>query len=300
MRRKGLGKGLGKGYKNLVLKDPVVHSLSARGIKSYNQIPTLMAKKTLPPKRIRDFVADHDFVVSPEDVMELEKASGSEVEDLDDYYSDYIGKREGWHKIEMEDGTEWVVAPSEDEAEEIAVEMVAEQLEESPELFTQSWLQGFMKIYDTDRRMIAQEESDHIVDDLKEDDILEEADKQDEYDELQEQIDEEEENDEPDEEKIESLEDEQEELIEDAREQLREEKYDEIYDALEDPVEYFVEEQGMYSREDLLKQPFISIDIDKASQSAVDVDGWAHFLCRYDGGSSLTYLDDEKVAWRDN
>lgn len=33
MRRRGLGKGLGKGYKNLVTRDPFIHGLSAKGIK---------------------------------------------------------------------------------------------------------------------------------------------------------------------------------------------------------------------------------------------------------------------------
>jgi len=32
MKRKGLGKGLGMGYKNLVPRDPIVHSLNAKGI----------------------------------------------------------------------------------------------------------------------------------------------------------------------------------------------------------------------------------------------------------------------------
>jgi len=34
--RKGLGKGKGSGYYNLVQKDPYIHSLSARGVKTYN------------------------------------------------------------------------------------------------------------------------------------------------------------------------------------------------------------------------------------------------------------------------
>jgi len=34
MRRKGMGKGLGTGYKNLVIADPYVHSLSAKGVKT--------------------------------------------------------------------------------------------------------------------------------------------------------------------------------------------------------------------------------------------------------------------------
>jgi hypothetical protein len=40
MKRKGLGKGLGRGYKNIVPRDPYVHSLSAKGVKT--QDPVLM------------------------------------------------------------------------------------------------------------------------------------------------------------------------------------------------------------------------------------------------------------------
>lgn len=47
MRRKGLGYGKGKGYFNLTLRDPIIHSLSARGIKSL-QPPTVML---LPAKQ---------------------------------------------------------------------------------------------------------------------------------------------------------------------------------------------------------------------------------------------------------
>lgn len=38
-RRKGLGKGQGKGYRNIIPPDPNVHSLSARGIKTQQNIP---------------------------------------------------------------------------------------------------------------------------------------------------------------------------------------------------------------------------------------------------------------------
>lgn len=34
MKRRGLGKGLGKGYKNIITKDPYVHGLSAKGVKT--------------------------------------------------------------------------------------------------------------------------------------------------------------------------------------------------------------------------------------------------------------------------
>ena len=43
-QRKGLGLGQGKGYKNLVSRDPYVHSLSARGVKSINYINAVLPK----------------------------------------------------------------------------------------------------------------------------------------------------------------------------------------------------------------------------------------------------------------
>jgi len=43
VKRRGLGKGLGKGYKNLVTKDPYIHGLSAKGIKS--KLPQVIKKK---------------------------------------------------------------------------------------------------------------------------------------------------------------------------------------------------------------------------------------------------------------
>jgi len=41
MMRKGLGKGKGKGYKNMMGKDPKVHSQSARGRKQPQKIPMM-------------------------------------------------------------------------------------------------------------------------------------------------------------------------------------------------------------------------------------------------------------------
>lgn len=40
MKRKGLGRGLGKGYKNIVPRDPYIHGLSAKGIKTWNKDKT--------------------------------------------------------------------------------------------------------------------------------------------------------------------------------------------------------------------------------------------------------------------
>ena len=48
VKRKSLGKGMGKGYKNLINSDPKVHSDSARGLKQttgMNPVPKRMSKK---------------------------------------------------------------------------------------------------------------------------------------------------------------------------------------------------------------------------------------------------------------
>jgi hypothetical protein len=67
--------------------------------------------------------------------------------------------------------------------------------------------------------------------------------------------------------------------------------YDTVYEELSDPIEYFVEKNGMYSEEDLLKQTFITYDIDKICEDAVSEDGVAHFLARYDGEENEQTVD---------
>ena len=83
-----------------------------------------------------------------------------------------------------------------------------------------------------------------------------------------------------------------------AKEKAREKKYEEIKNALKDPVQYFVDDHGMYSREELMKQSFIQIDIEKASEDAIRSDGVAHFLDLYD--SSEVDLPSGAVAYRTN
>lgn len=292
--RKGLGKGLGVGYKNLAPLDPHIHSLSARGIKSQRPMMLYAKNEDVSAKdkeRLVLLAKDFDNITAKE-LKEIEEKVRSQVEEVEDWYDE-----DDFLLVKMDDGTSYVVAPSYDEAERLAIERVREDLENDPEMFTQSWLQNFISMTDTDRRIIAGEESDHIVDDMDDSDLLEETNMQDDWDEIEEQIDEENEKDEPDEDKISELESKQEKIVDDAREDLRSDKYDEIYDALEDPVEYFVEEQGIYTKEDLMKQSFISIDYDEASEDAVSTDGWAHFLSRYDG--NYTELPSGKVMWRE-
>jgi hypothetical protein len=52
--RKGLGKGMGMGYKNIVQQDPYIHALSAKGVKSYNSLQNF--KKDVKQGKLFDVV----------------------------------------------------------------------------------------------------------------------------------------------------------------------------------------------------------------------------------------------------
>ena len=174
-------------------------------------------------------------------------------EEIEESFRDEIGGETGTFTC---DGTDYRYIIDEDTAIKMAEDQVREDLNDDPSMFTQDWLRSFIMITDTDRRIMAGEESDDYVDNvLSEDDIKE---------------------------KKELGDDATEKDIENAKEEIREEYYDEIYEALEDPIQYFVEDQGIYTREDLLKANFITIDISAATSDAVSTDGWAHWLSRYD------------------
>lgn len=154
------------------------------------------------------------------------------------------------------DGTEYNIIKDEDEAEKIATAHVTQDLEEEPSLFTQSWLQSFVSITDTDKSIMVSEEEYNVRE------MVEEQAEDEEF--------------ESDEEKNEWV------------EKRVEESLEEFEKALDDPINYFVEEQGMYSTEDLMKQNWINIDINAAAEDAVSLDGWAHFISLYDGHYETT------------
>src|SRR4030067_3605017 len=116
------------------------------------------------------------------------------------------------HKFEH-NGLEYNIIESEDEAERIAIEQIKEDLEEDPGMFTQSWLQDFIYISDTDKRIMCNEEEEYIREQVREEELDE-----DESPEKEEGID-----------KIVEL------------------RLNEYKIALEDPIQYFVDEQGIYS-----------------------------------------------------
>ena len=136
--------------------------------------------------------------------------------------------------------------------------MVKDQAESEPELFNQSFVQNYLTITPTDRRIIAVEEADSRLEDR-------------DYRELAEMY-EQEYGEEPDEEMD----------SEDIREALSSDIADSIEKQLEDPIQYFVHDQGIYSLEDLMKANFISIDTDEMAEDAVATDGWPHFISHYD------------------
>jgi len=72
----------------------------------------------------------------------------------------------------------------------------------------------------------------------------------------------------------------------------------ETSERLSDPVEYM---KGIYGDAEGIKQALnvAGIDIDKAAEEAVDTDGPEHFICRYDGNSHTT-SPSSFAYWREN
>jgi hypothetical protein len=164
--------------------------------------------------------------------------------------------------------SEWIVFASEKDSENYAKFLIKNDLESNPEIFEIYWLSNFISISHQDIDTIVQDE----IEWHREDDDIRELE-----DELENATN-------PKEIK----------RIEKAIEKWEDDLYRDLYDRIEDdPIYFMVEETGWYTLQDLLKSPFIRIDIDKASQDAVDIDGIDHFLDNYDGRAELIY-DDER------
>lgn len=153
------------------------------------------------------------------------------------------GAYERGKTIRTEDGEEYHVYDSEDKARLDAEDYVREMIQEEPESFSQDFLKNYYDISDADKNQIATEASESLREDL-------------EY---------------------------EGELSEDEIEQRIEEEYEYWYKGLDDPYQFLVEDMGIYTEEDLYKQPFMRIDDETAASDAVDVDGIGHFFATYDG-----------------
>ena len=149
------------------------------------------------------------------------------------------------------DEIDYVIIQDEDEATRIATEQVKNDLEDDPQLFTQTWLQDFIYIGEGAKNIMVSEEENYIREMVTED---------------------------SENEIFENEEDKKKWIDEIVKEKLKE--YEEGF---EDPINYFVNEQGMFSVADLMTQSWINIDVEKAAEDAVQLDGWPHFLSHYDG-----------------
>jgi antirestriction protein len=85
-----------------------------------------------------------------------------------------------------------------------------------------------------------------------------------------------------------------EELSEDETEELAEEQYNLWYDGLEDPIDFLVDEMGIYSEEEALKLNFIMIDYSAIAENLsydytfIDVDGETYvFMSNYKSGGTI-------------
>ncbi|MFW9872494.1 MAG: hypothetical protein ACFFG0_05270 [Candidatus Thorarchaeota archaeon] len=198
-----------------------------------------------------------NFYIDQKDSIEIEKG---------DYDNTYIIRTKG-------DRYSYTIIMTEDAGEQMARERVLEDLENEPEIFDQNWLSYYIYISNIDRQLIAQEDTDNYINDIKESEperLIEEAEMYiNEYEEADDNI--------------------KEELLEKASEILYEKMFNYEYEAMKDPIEYFVNEQGMYTEEELLKASFIQIDYNEATDAAIRDDGWEHFM------GEVNYIDSLNV-----
>lgn len=204
--------------------------------------------------------------------------------------------------------SEWVVFKDSKSAERYAIEYVTEMLNDDPSMFDQKWLKRHVFVTPNDIKMIASEDADSYVDDIKyesDERLLDEAgmlrqwqsmeDKKDALSDkmmaemdpkkqaaMQKQID--------------KLDDMQSAVVDKADSKLRAELAKRTADALKKDPLAWAEELGFSFDKD--RPAWLKIDVRKAAQDAVNTDGVAHFLDAYD--SEAVDLDSGAVAFGTN
>lgn len=202
-----------------------------------------------------------------------------------------------------------IYAVGDDDACNIAAEDAAQSLIDE-KLLSPNFMKDYIKMSETDRHLWSQDESDNYVDDLSDEDIIERGGIEDEIEEIDNKISELEDQqnelesqiEDPDEyeekwdeinSEIEKLNSEKEDLINSTKEKIREEIYDETYSELEDPVEYFVEDRGIYTLEELMDNGPIFYDEDEMRKDIVRQDDRGTLLSNYDGVENEQDYDGE-------
>ena len=173
---------------------------------------------------------------------------------------------------------EWCVVADEDQERELALSIVKQDLEESPENFEPNFIESHIDMGRLRRELESdvQSSNEERLRDERPGDFWKEYERAG-FDPPEE--DEDGEREDPDDSHVEEL----------AQSQTDEE--------LEDPMQYL---DDIYGREDAVKKAIeiAGIDLDATAEDAVDTDGAAHFLPSYDGQSYAT--NGGLVYWRTN
>ena len=231
----------------------------------------------------RAMVREIDF--NDEDAVLAEVASELDIDPEDLKIKDSHLSRFGTgtvYEITTRGGREeWFVVENADQERELALAFVKQDLDDQPEIFTQSFIEQHI---DTDR-LRRDLESDVL--DMEMNDWTDIA--NDDPDRFWRDY-EREGFDAPEEDEDGNRPEPNQSQIEELAEKLAEEQ-------LRDPMEYL---EDIYGKEDAVKQAIriAGIDIDAAAEDAVDTDGPAHFLSSYDGNSYET--KSGLVYWRHN
>lgn len=175
---------------------------------------------------------------------------------------------------------EYVVVEDDDEAESLALAVVRQDLDDEPEIFSQSFLEGQI---DTDK---LRRELRYDVDDQTQEEAEELSRDADDFWRTAEGFgmsapDADEDGDMPDPTDSE---------IGDLADKM-------ASDRLSDPMQYL---EDIYGKADAVAKALeiTGFNVDDAAEEAVSTDGWQHFLARYDGNSHET--KSGFVYWRDN
>ena len=258
-----------------------------------------------PKKMLKPSKADFDDEDSVK--IEMAKALGYEPDDLDIKESHLNSFGTGTF-YEVESGQKsWIVARNEEEAHDLAVAVVKQDLENEPEMFERKFIQSHIRL-DRLRRDLESDVQNMYEDDLREeaernpiqfvyDNDLEDEIKPPTDDQIREWTEEEDEISE-----IKEMEPinqwdaihEEPEIPDTAIESIAEERTKAV---LKDPIAYL---SDMGGDEEGIKRAIeiAGIDEDAAADEAVRTDGWEHFLSRYDGKSNET--PSGFVYWREN
>lgn len=120
MKRRGLGLGKGRGYFNLTLRDPIIHSLSARGIKTYAPTVTLLPPTQFDSKFGKDYEINEigyaTTKIKPDGKVDVFVKHSGDYDRTGKLIAHELNELEIWKKL-VDEGTD------PDEAEEMAHNM---------------------------------------------------------------------------------------------------------------------------------------------------------------------------------